>query len=75
MITNTGAARLVSYGVGLVSFGAVVAQMYGLADYDPKTGMIDIRPFNVNAIMPALLALGNQALAVVAVVKGWKTWH
>ncbi len=56
------------YIAGLVCGGLALA---GLADFDPQTWELDIHPFNVKeALLTGVTTVGN-ALAALAVFRGW----
>lgn len=63
--------RIATY---LGSFMAVVATLaagYGLATYDPISGMVDIAPFNLHNLVGLVVAGGSNLLATIAL---WRKW-
>ena len=60
--------------VGLGPAGSTAARglaMAGLADFDLVTGTLDIRPFNLYALVGAGGGVVSSALASVALLRGW----
>lgn len=47
--------------------GGAIASAYGFATFDPETGMIDIVPFSLEAVMTGVASL----TALVALTRGW----
>ena len=45
--------------------------LFGLADFDPATGVLDLHPFNAYAAAGAVGGVGSSALATVALWRGW----
>jgi lysozyme family protein len=64
--------RLAIYGIGLVAgVAATWAASQGLGTYDSATGLFDLAPFNVNAVIATAVATAGNALAGVALLRGW----
>lgn len=59
------------YATGLLVGLATVAQIFGLATFDPATGMIDPRPFSIYVFSGLLTPVVAAGLALIAWVKGW----
>lgn len=64
-------ARQTTYLTGLVGFLGLALAGYGLADFDPATGMIDFAPFNAYALVAAIPGAISAVLAPLALMKGW----
>lgn len=43
----------------------------GLADFDPQSGLLDLRPLNVYALVGATSGIGAGGLAAFALLKRW----
>lgn len=71
-MNKAAATRAAGYATGAVSLSALLLQMYGLADYDPQTGLIDIKPFSVGAVIPMLISACGNAMAFIAVLRSWR---
>lgn len=63
-----GWARFALYFTFFVGSALSIA---GLADFDPATGILDPRPFNLYALVGATGGVGSSALAMFALLKGW----
>ena len=63
------AGRLALYLAGLAAGGLV---MSGLATFDPATWELDILPFNVKDFALTAITMAGNALAAVAVWRGWR---
>lgn len=61
-------ARLVAYLVGMA---ASLMALAGYATFDHQTGELDILPFNVSVVATWVVGLATNALAAVAVIRGW----
>ena len=70
-MTTASKARLTTYLTGLVGFVGLALAGYGLAEFDPATGMIDFAPFNAYALAAALPGALATIVAPVALVRGW----
>lgn len=68
-----GKTRLTVYLVSVLAMSATLLSLAGLADYDAATGLLDIRPFNINMVAGVGAGLVASALALLANVLGWKT--
>jgi hypothetical protein len=64
----TSAARLIAYGVGL---GASLLALAGYATFDAATGTLDILPFNISVVSTWAITAFTNALAGVALLRGW----
>jgi hypothetical protein len=64
-------ARLTTYLTGAAGFAGLALAGFGLAEFDHATGMIDIAPFNVYALVAALPGALATIIASLALVKGW----
>ncbi|MDQ2067639.1 hypothetical protein Q9295_14775 [Xinfangfangia sp. CPCC 101601] len=67
-MTKMTMSRGLFYLASLLAGGLALA---GLADFDPASGMLDIRPFDLREFSLTLLATIGNALAALAVWKGW----
>lgn len=56
------------YIAGLIAGGLALA---GYADFDPETWMLDIKPFNLREFLLTGVTTAGNALAAVAVWRGW----
>lgn len=65
MWTNS---RFLLYVVGLLCGGLALS---GYATFDPETWMLDISPFDVREFVLTLGTTGGNALAALAVWRGW----
>lgn len=64
--------RLVIYALGILGgLGATYAASQGWATFDPATGALDIKPFNLNALIATIVATGGNLLAAIALWRGW----
>lgn len=64
-------ARQTTYLTGFVGFLGLALAGYGLAEFDPATGMIDFAPFNIYALIAAVPGAASTLLASMALLKGW----
>lgn len=62
--------RLTAYLTAFFGGGAVILSMIGAADYDHTSGLLDIRPFNVNWM--AGVVAGPLASGMAAVMVWWQ---
>lgn len=62
--------RLTAYLTAFFGGSAVILSMIGAADYDQATGLLDIRPFNVNWM--AGIVAGPLASGMAAVMVWWQ---
>jgi hypothetical protein len=62
------ASRLIAYGVGLV---ASLLALAGYAKFDIQTGTLDILPFNISVVTTWVITAFTNALAAVALLRGW----
>jgi hypothetical protein len=62
------ASRLIAYGVGLV---ASILALAGYAKFDIQTGTLDILPFNISVVTTWVITAFTNALAAVALLRGW----
>ncbi len=60
--------RLLTYLAGL---GASGLALYGLADFDPASGVFDLHSFNLYELIGAGSGVVTSALAALAV---WRKW-
>ena len=58
--------RLTAYLTAFFGGGAVILSMVGAADYDHASGLLDIRPFNVNWMAGIVAGPLASAMAAVA---------
>lgn len=65
---NLTKSRAIIYAIGLA--GSILAAM-GYADFDAATGLLDMKPVNVYALVGAVGGMGASGLALLAVIKGW----
>lgn len=63
------AARWVLYIAGLFAGGLALA---GYATFDPETWLLDIAPFNLKEFLLTGLTTFGNAVAALAVWKGWR---
>jgi hypothetical protein len=70
-MTTAAKARLTTYLTGLAGFAGLLMAGLGLAEFDHASGMIDIAPFNVYALVAALPAVLGAVVAPMALIKGW----
>jgi hypothetical protein len=64
--------RLAVYGLGLLAgVGAAWAASQGWGTYDSATGMFDLHPINLNAVIAGAVSAVGNALAATALVRGW----
>lgn len=59
------------FGVYIVGLFAGVLALAGYADFDPVTWQLDIHPFDVREFTLTGAATIGNALAALAVVRGW----
>jgi hypothetical protein len=72
MTVNAAAkARLTTYLTGLAGFVGLALAGFGLADFDPATGVIDLAPFNAYTLIAAIPGALATIIAPVALLKGW----
>lgn len=57
--------------VYLACLGASGLALAGLAEFDPATGTLDIRPFNLYALTGSTGGVVSSVLASVALWRGW----
>lgn len=55
----------------LAGLGASALALYGLADFDPTTGVFDLHPVNLYGTIGAAGGVISSALASVALWRGW----
>lgn len=60
--------RIALYLVGLVAGGLA---LFGYADFDPATWVLDIKPFNLREFTLTAAATVGNGLAAVAAFRGW----
>ncbi len=65
---NWTAIRLLTYLSGLAASGLA---LYGLADFDPATGMLDLHPIDLYGFIGAAGGVLSSGLASLAVWSGW----
>lgn len=65
---NWTAIRLLTYLSGLAASGLA---LYGLADFDPATGMLDLHPIDLYGFIGAAGGVLSSGLASLAVWWGW----
>jgi hypothetical protein len=66
------ALRLVIYALGLFAGGAATWAAYqGWGTYDPATDTFDLAPFRVGEVVGMLVATVGNALAAIALWRGW----
>ena len=53
-MTRSAKARLTTYLTGFAGFAGLILAGLGWAEFDHATGMIDIAPFNVYALVAAI---------------------
>lgn len=63
--------RLTVYATGAVGAIGILAAAFGLAEFDPTTGMTTIAPFNAYALVAAVPTFVAPFLASVALWFGW----
>lgn len=63
--------RLATYAGGFLGIAATLAAAFGWGTYDPATGMFDPPPIDVKAVAGFLVAGIGNAIAALAVVRGW----
>ena len=63
--------RLTAYVGGFLAIAATLAAGFGWGTYDHATGMFDAPPVNVYAVGGLFGALVSQAVAALALVRGW----
>jgi hypothetical protein len=64
----TSIARLVVYAAGL---GASLLALAGYAQFDAATGELDILPFNISIVATWCVTAFSNALAGIALLRGW----
>ena len=62
-----GAVYATSFLTGL----ATLVALAGYATFDTATGMFDLLPVNVYAVLPFIATVGASGMAWVAVMFGW----
>jgi hypothetical protein len=68
----TATLRLLTYALGLAAGGAATwAAWQGWGTYDPATDTFDLAPFRVGEVVGMLLATVGNALAALALWRGW----
>jgi hypothetical protein len=50
---------------------ASLLAFFGLAEFNPTTGMLTIHPFNAYGAAAALAGVVSSGLASIALLKGW----
>jgi hypothetical protein len=65
---NWTVIRLLTYLSGLAASGLA---LYGLADFDPATGMLDLHPIDLYGFIGAAGGVLSSGLAAISVWKGW----
>lgn len=65
---NLTKTRALIYALGLG--GSILAAM-GYADFNAETGVLDLKPVNIYALIGAASGMSASALALLAVVRGW----
>jgi len=70
-MNNLSKTRGTAYATGIIVGLASLAQVFGLADFDATTGMLDPRPFSVYVFAGLLTPVVAAGLAFVAWIKGW----
>jgi hypothetical protein len=66
------ALRLAVYAIGLAAgVAATWAASQGLGTYDPESGVFDLHPFRVDAVVTTAVATVGNLLAGIAVWRGW----
>ena len=61
---------------GLIYIAGIAAgalALAGYADFDAETWMLDIHPFNLREFILTGVTTGGNALAAIAVWRGWGT--
>lgn len=59
---------------GLTYLSMLIASalaFFGLAEFDPSTGMLNIHPFNAYGAAAALAGVISSGLASLALIRGW----
>lgn len=64
-------ARYTTYVTGFAGFCGLALAGYGLAEFDPATGLIDFAPFNVYALAAAIPGGVGSIIAALALKGGW----
>jgi hypothetical protein len=60
--------RLTLYAAALGGAGLAA---FNLADFDTTTGVLDIKPINIYALLGVSAAGAGNLLAVIAMLRGW----
>ncbi len=55
----------------LLCLGASALAMAGIADFDPKTGVLDVHAFNIYALVGTGGGVVSSGLAMLALLRGW----
>ncbi|MGL5008611.1 MAG: hypothetical protein ACRC6I_01915 [Paracoccaceae bacterium] len=63
---------MTTYLTGFAGFAGIMLAGAGLADFDPATGMIDLKPFNAYALIAAVPTLAATVVAPIALMMGWR---
>jgi hypothetical protein len=63
--------RLTAYLVGFLGIAATLAAAFGWGTYDHATGLFDPPPIDVKAVGGFIVAGIGNAIAALAVLRGW----
>lgn len=65
--------RFTAYLTGVFALLATAAAIFGLGTYDPETFTFDPAPVDIRLLAGAVVGTATNAMAAVAVFRGWRT--
>lgn len=63
--------RIAAYLSSAALAGGTLLSIYGFAEFDSATGMLDIKPINVNSLVALVTPIATSCMAAVAAVFKW----